>query len=260
MNIVPYRATVSTLILASLFLLGACGKKTPPPPPETTGGPAPTSSRPAPPSPPPVIQLSAEPGTVERGGQATLSWTTENASSVLIDGGVGNVEASGSIVISPRESQTFTATATGPGGEAKASTRVTVVPGDDRGVDIGQEDIRRLQDAIDQGLVKPVFFSYDSAELSQEARSILKENARWFQRYPDVVITIEGHCDERGTEEYNLALGDRRAQAAHAYLVELGVSGERLESLSFGEERPFEEGHNEAAWSQNRRAHFSVRE
>jgi peptidoglycan-associated lipoprotein len=101
-----------------------------------------------------------------------------------------------------------------------------------------------------------VFFEYDSADLTPEARRILEENAKWFRRYPEARITVEGHCDERGTEEYNLALGDRRANAAADYLVQLGVETDRLDRISFGEERPFVEGTTEAAYAKNRRAHF----
>jgi peptidoglycan-associated lipoprotein len=125
--------------------------------------------------------------------------------------------------------------------------------------DIVATDVQALQKAIQDGLVKPVFFNYDSAELSSEAKVTLEENARWFRRYPDAGITVEGHCDERGTEEYNLALGDRRAQAATDYLVQMGVQSSRLEAISYGEERPFVSGHAESAWAKNRRAHFVVR-
>jgi peptidoglycan-associated lipoprotein len=125
--------------------------------------------------------------------------------------------------------------------------------------EVAETDIQALRRAIAEGRVRPVFFDYDSAELTRESRTTLEENARWFRKYPGADLTVEGHCDERGTEEYNLALGDRRAQTASDYLVQLGIPSSRLETVSFGEERPFAPGHNEAAWSQNRRAHFVVR-
>ena len=206
----------------------------------------------------PTIEMSVSPSTIRRGGQASLSWSASNADSVLIDGGVGNVASNGSISVSPLESTTYTATAKARGGEAKASARVTVTRDEGTG-QVVQTDLQALQSAIKDGLVRAVFFNYDSADLSTEARSILEENSRYFRQYPNIPVIIEGHCDERGTEEYNLALGDRRAQAAKAYLVQLGISGDRLETISFGEERPFAMGSNEQAWAQNRRAQFVVR-
>ena len=198
------------------------------------------------------------PSTVERGEQTTLSWTTTETMSLLIDSGIGNVADSGSLVISPRESTTYTATATGPGGEATSSTRVTVVPRSARGM-ITSTDLDGLQQAIEEGKIQPLFFEYDQAGITAEGERVLKENARWFQQFPNATIVIEGHCDERGTEEYNLALGDRRAQAVKAYLVQLGIDPDRMESISFGEERPFAPGYDEAAYRLNRRAHFIVK-
>jgi peptidoglycan-associated lipoprotein len=110
-----------------------------------------------------------------------------------------------------------------------------------------------------QDQLADVFFDYDSAELSSSAQSTLDANGKVLNDHADASLTIEGHCDERGTVEYNLALGDRRAQSAKDYLVRFGVPGTRLSTISYGEERPFADGHDEAAWAQNRRAHFVVR-
>lgn len=104
-----------------------------------------------------------------------------------------------------------------------------------------------------------VFFSFDSFLLSEEARRILERNAEWLRSHPEAQVVIEGHCDERGTVEYNLALGERRAQSAKDYLVNLGISADRLFTISYGKERPFVLGHTEEAWAQNRRAHFVLR-
>jgi len=104
----------------------------------------------------------------------------------------------------------------------------------------------------------PVFFAFDSQEIDDEMRATLDTNADVLRRYPNWVVTIEGHCDERGTAEYNLALGERRALAARAYLVQVGVSGDRLRTVSYGKEFPFDPGHDEAAWAKNRRAHFVI--
>jgi peptidoglycan-associated lipoprotein len=105
---------------------------------------------------------------------------------------------------------------------------------------------------------QPVFFAYDSAEIDTSGQQVLQTNAEILKKYADWVITIEGHADERGTAEYNLALGERRAVAARTYLVSLGVPADRLKTVSYGKEFPFDPGHTEAAWSKNRRAHFVV--
>jgi peptidoglycan-associated lipoprotein len=242
------------LVLCMVFLAGC--KRKPPQVTRAPEAPAPSVAQPST-AAAPTIEVSASPSTVERGQQTTLSWKAANAASVLIDAGVGNVSPTGSVVVSPRESTTFTATATGPGGEAKASTRVTVVAGAAPGI-VASSDIDGLLKAIAEGRVRPIFFAYDRAELSDESRRILQENARWFRQFPTARVIVEGHCDERGTEEYNLALGDRRALATKDFLVQLGVETAQLETISYGEERPFALGQDEAAFSQNRRAHFNV--
>lgn len=108
------------------------------------------------------------------------------------------------------------------------------------------------------GYLKDVFFDTDKSELRPDARELLAQNARWLQQHPTLKILIEGHCDERNTNEYNLALGWRRANAAKDYLVSLGVSADRISTISYGEERPFATCHDESCWWQNRRAHFVV--
>jgi peptidoglycan-associated lipoprotein len=105
---------------------------------------------------------------------------------------------------------------------------------------------------------QPVFFGFDSSDIDSGAQSTLNSNAELLRRYPTWTITIEGHADERGTAEYNLALGERRALSARNYLVSLGVGADRLRTISYGKEFPFDPGHNEEAWAKNRRAHFVV--
>lgn len=114
-------------------------------------------------------------------------------------------------------------------------------------------------DALNRsGLLKPVLFDLDSSEVGTQGQQALQENAQVLRKYPQMQVTIEGHCDERGTAEYNLALGERRAIAARSYLVSLGIPAERLRTVSYGKEFPFDPGHNEEAWSKNRRAHFVI--
>jgi peptidoglycan-associated lipoprotein len=105
---------------------------------------------------------------------------------------------------------------------------------------------------------QPVFFGFDSSEIESGAQATLNANAELLKKYPTWTITIEGHADERGTAEYNLALGERRALAARNYLVSLGIAADRLRTISYGKEFPFDPGHNEEAWAKNRRAHFVV--
>jgi len=106
--------------------------------------------------------------------------------------------------------------------------------------------------------LKPIYFAYDSDQLDELAKKTLTSNADVLRTYRTWVITVEGHCDERGTAEYNLALGDRRAQAARTYLVSLGIAAERMRMVSYGKEFPFDPAHGETAWSKNRRAHFML--
>ncbi|ARM31197.1 peptidoglycan-associated lipoprotein Pal [Prosthecochloris sp. HL-130-GSB] len=103
-----------------------------------------------------------------------------------------------------------------------------------------------------------VFYAFDSSVLDMASQNQLKENAQWMMDNPDSKVIIEGHCDERGTNEYNIALGERRADSAKNYLVNLGIDPSRMQTVSYGEERPFDPGHDEAAWAKNRRAHFVV--
>jgi peptidoglycan-associated lipoprotein len=117
---------------------------------------------------------------------------------------------------------------------------------------------KSLDDLNRDSPLQPVYFELDSDQLSDAGRSVLQANAALLKRYSTWTITLEGHCDERGTAEYNLALGERRASAARDYLVSLGVAANRLKTVSYGSEFPFDPGHEERAWSRNRRAHFVI--
>ena len=117
---------------------------------------------------------------------------------------------------------------------------------------------RSLEDLNSESPLEPMFFRYDSSAVEGSARTVLEANAQILTRYPTWIVTIEGHCDERGTAEYNLGLGERRALAAREYLMELGIPADRLRTVSYGKEFPFDPGSNEAAWSRNRRAHFVI--
>ena len=149
-----------------------------------------------------------------------------------------------------------TATAPEPAVSVPAPDRDFVQPQPDTD-DVLSEDIREANRAArERGWIRDAFFAFDATTLDAEAQEALRQSATWLRQNPEYRIRIEGHCDERGTEQYNLALGDRRADTALSYLVTLGVDRARIQTVSYGEERPFEEGANESAWAQNRRAHL----
>jgi peptidoglycan-associated lipoprotein len=127
-----------------------------------------------------------------------------------------------------------------------------------RGADLADYNARSLDEINRESPLEPVFYGYDSSEMTPENRAVLERNADVLRRYANWVVTIEGHCDDRGTAEYNLSLGERRAQSARAYLVSLGIPTDRLRTVSYGKEFPFDPGSNEEAWAKNRRAHFVV--
>jgi peptidoglycan-associated lipoprotein len=118
-------------------------------------------------------------------------------------------------------------------------------------------DIEELNRVVqERGYISDAFFEYNESTLSAEAQSALSTSASWLKKNPQYNLLIEGHCDERGTEQYNLALGDRRANTAKEYLMTLGVDSARIRTVSYGEERPFDPGHDESAWRKNRRDHL----
>ena len=178
------------LMLSFLLVLSAgCAKKVePPPPPPPAPEPAPEPEPPA----RPTITLSASPDSVKKDAEATLTWSSTDADSVVISGGVGNVSTSGSVQVRPAESTTYTAVARGEGGEASATARVTVIKEQPKVV-VKETDLEVLQKAIRDGLIKPVFFDYDKSDLSDETKATLEENAKWFRQYQDAQIIFEGH-------------------------------------------------------------------
>ncbi len=118
-------------------------------------------------------------------------------------------------------------------------------------------DLENLLFSKDNGKIKPIYFDFDRYDLRPDALSTLKANVDVLKQYPDVIVQVEGHCDERGTPEYNMALGDRRAQSTREQMIRLGISGDRIVTISYGKEAPVDPGHNEAAWAKNRRCEFA---
>ena len=144
------------------------------------------------------------------------------------------------------------------------TTQKTTAPADTSGSTSGSDlegeaAQRAAEQAMNQFMNEHIYFDFDSAALSPLAQATLKRKAAWLMENGGVMVTVEGHCDERGTNEYNLALGERRAQSARAYLVDLGVSASRLSTISYGEERPLDPRSNEEAWAKNRRGQFQLK-
>jgi len=242
-------------IVLVAFASGCKKKAAPPPPPPPPKVEAPP---PPPPAAPDISEFSAEPSTIEKGQSSTLKWSVSNANQITIDKGIGSLQASGSRSVYPNETTTYTLRATGPGGTLSKSATVNVTappppPPPPAAKAPLSERVTALQDA---------FFDYDKSDIRDDARAALTKNADLlkaiFQDFPDAVITVEGHCDERGSAEYNLGLGDRRATSAKDFLVQLGVPADRLKTISYGKERPVCTESNEACWQRNRRAHFST--
>ncbi len=240
-------ALLGLCILAAAF--AGCNKK----PVSAT----PPSAAPIPSPVTPTVTLNASPSSIKAGGTARLSWSSTNATDLDIEPGVGKVAPQGTTPVMPLTSTTYTITATGSGGTATASALVSI-GGTGGGTSSGP-----LPSAGSAGVselfaqnVKDAYFDLDSSDLRDDARDALTKDAEFLRSYSNVHVSIEGHCDERGSTEYNLGLGQRRAAAAKNYLISLGISADRIDTTSWGKERPFCTEQTEACWQQNRRAHF----
>jgi peptidoglycan-associated lipoprotein len=230
-------------VFAFVALAGGCKKQVASRPPTRTG-PAPTAAQ-------PTVTLNASPTSVKSGDTVTLSWTSTDATDLDIEPGVGKVTPQGSTPVNPTESTTYKITATGPGGTATSDARVTVGAAP---VEAPAEN-KSLSELFEQN-VKDAYFDFNKSDVRADARDNLAKTAEFLRSYPQIRVTIEGHCDERGSTEYNIGLGERRAQAAKNYLISLGISATRMDTVSWGKERPFCTEHDESCWQQNRRAHF----
>ena len=229
--------------LALILLAAGCKKKQPPPPP-----PPPASKPPA-----PTAMLTANPNTIAAGEASTLSWNTDFASEISIDG-IGNVDPKGSMRVTPSESTTYRLVAKNDSGTKDATARVTVTsapPPPTKSSTSTEGDAQMFSQNM-----KDIFFEYDSYEITSQYQSAVQADARFLQQHPNITFKIEGHCDERGSIEYNLTLGEYRANAAKQALVAQGVSAARISTISLGKEQPFCSQSTESCWQQNRRAHF----
>jgi peptidoglycan-associated lipoprotein len=255
----------ASALLALALLTAGCGKHTPipPPPPPPSGGnegnATPEVTRPG----SPTATLTAEPNRIEAGQTANLTWTTTNANEVSINNGIGTVGASGRQPVTPRETTTYTLTANGPNGNARATATVTITaPPQPPAPEVRRPSTIGTLESRVQSDVKDAFFDYDAVNIREDARVALMADAdalkRIFNDFPNAVINVEGHCDERGSAEYNLGLGDRRASSARDLLVQLGVPATKLRTISYGKERPQCTEADETCYQKNRRAHMSA--
>jgi peptidoglycan-associated lipoprotein len=232
-------------LLGAFIAVAGCNKKQAPLPAAET---APVAAATA-----PTAQITATPAVISAGDQVQLSWHTTDATAVSIDG-IGDVPTVGVKTVTPTESTSYHVVARGPGGSTDATARVTVnappavvVPV--TSVSPEQEFKANVQDA---------FFDYDAYDIRSDAQAVLSRDASWLVAHPEIRIVIGGYCDERGSSEYNLALGQNRADAAKNALVTAGVAATRIRTISLGKEKPFCTESTEECWQQNRRAGFSL--
>jgi peptidoglycan-associated lipoprotein len=243
------------LSAALLFGLAACHKKAPPPPPPPPPAPAPPVA-----AKPVINYFTAEPTVVTAGQPSSLRWSVSDASSVQIDNQIGQVSPDGRRGVYPTATTTYHLTATNAGGTTEGDAIVTVsTPPPPQPVPTAPAE--SVQQILARQ-VQDIHFEYDKSDIRASDQSILQGDASAlktiFQMDPNFIVTIEGHCDERGSAEYNLALGDRRAAATKDALIALGVPGEKLKTVSFGKERPICTDAAEDCYARNRRAHFAA--
>jgi len=228
----------------AIVVLAGCHKKVvapPPPPPPTPPPAAPTAS------------INVSPPAINPGQSATLSWNTTNAASASIEG-IGPVAVNGSQSVSPATSATYTLTAKGAGGTVDATTRITVNPPPQPPPQPAAPSITEEQ--LFAQNIQDVYFDYDSSSLRSQDSSAVAQDAAFLAGHPSMKAVIGGHCDERGSAEYNIALGQERAASLQKALEDKGVPASQLRVVSYGKEKPFCTESNEQCWQQNRRDHL----
>ena len=239
------RIFVPVVLLVALLAVSGCKKKQAPPPAETA---PPATSAAA-----PTAKIVATPTVISAGDQVQLTWSTTDANQVSIDG-IGDVPTSGVKTVTPTVSTTYHLVAHGDGGSTDASARVTVnappavvVPTSTMSAE--EEFKANVQD---------ILYDYDTYDIRSDAQATLAKDASYLTSHPNVKVLIGGYCDERGSSEYNLALGQNRAEAAKNALVTAGVATNRIRTVSYGKEKPFCSESNEQCWQLNRRAGFTL--
>jgi len=243
-NVNQLKQRSAAVIFAAVLVLSGCHKKVAPPP----------TPPPPPPTPAPTADITANPGAIQQGQSSTLSWTTTNANQVMITG-LGTVSANGSRSVTPTRSTDYTITATGTSGASvQATTRVTVTeppPPPSAAPSTTDEELFAQN-------VHDVYFNYDKYDLRPADISTAEQDASFLKSHPGMKILIEGHCDDRGSAEYNIALGQNRAETLKKALSNDGVDASRVRIISYGEEKPFCTEENESCWQQNRRDHLKL--
>jgi peptidoglycan-associated lipoprotein len=243
LNINQLKQRSTAVIFAAALILSGCHKKVAPPAPP-----------PPPPPPAPTASITANPVAVEQGQSSTLSWTTANANQAVITG-LGTVSTSGSHSVTPTRSTDYTITATGASGASvQATVRVTVTqppPPPTAAPTITDEELfaKNVQD---------IYFDYDKYGLRPTDTSTVEQDASFLKSHSGMKVLIEGHCDDRGSAEYNIALGENRAKALKKALTDDGVDASHLKIISYGDEKPFCKEENESCWQQNRRDHLKL--
>ncbi len=203
----------------------------------------------APPPAVPTATLAANPDNVQQGQPTTLTWQTSNANEITI-AGLGTVPASGSRSLTPATSTTYTLVAKGPGGTRDASARVTV------NAKVAAATPSPSDEDLFAKNVKDVFFDFNKSNVRPDEATTAQNDAAFLEQHPAIKVLIEGHCDDRGSVEYNLALGTSRAESVKQSLLQQGVSASRLQTISYGKEKPFCTQDNEQCWQENRVDHF----
>ena len=239
-----HRFLLPLVVFSVLVAVAGCGKK--------TTSPSPAETAPAALSPAPTAQLTATPAFVSAGDQVQLSWRTTDATSVSIDG-IGDVPSSGVKTVTPSVSTSYHLVARGEGGSADATARVTV-----NAPPAVQVPVSAMSaDEEFKANVQDIFFDYDTYDIRSDAQATLSRDASYLVSHTDLKVVIGGYCDERGSDEYNLALGQNRAEAAKNALVTAGVAAGRIRVISYGKEKPFCSESSEECWQKNRRAGFT---
>ncbi len=240
----PNRVLIPVVLLVVLVATAGCKKKTPPPSAATA---PPVVER------APTAQITASATELSAGDQVVLTWRTTNANTASIDG-LGDVPTSGGKTVNPTTSTTYHLVAKGAGGSADASVRVSVSAPLAAAAPVNtmsaEEEFKTN--------VQNIFFDYDKYDLRSDAQGTASHDVSYLASHPNVKILIGGYCDERGSNEYNLALGENRADSAKKALIDDGIAASRIRVISFGKERPFCTDSTEACWQQNRRADLAL--
>lgn len=236
-----YLAAAGLLVFAS-----ACGKKK-----QEAVVPPPMEHKAA----PPTVSIKTVPAGIQAGQSSSLVWQTSGADTVSIDP-LGTVAASGSQTVSPSTSTTYHLVATGPGGTAEATARLTVTPAP-AAAPTPSVSANQSEEAIFTQSMQDIYFDYDKAEIRADQQSALDLDAQFLKKHDKIRFIVEGYCDERGSTEYNLALGASRATAVKEALVRAGVNATRIQTTSYGKEKPFCTDSTEECWQLNRRGHFT---